>query len=83
MNSTTTVESTHRKDIVELLEAAYHHKLISWNDGLIYSDFIKALWRTFLKHESFSEKAMFIQESIGEHGALELLASEIDLSRKK
>lgn len=82
MKFLTTLKPLHRKEIHELIEQAYRYELISWNDGLVYSDFIRALWRTFLKHEAFSEKALLIQKSLGETGALELLSSEIDVSRK-
>jgi len=72
----------YKEDISQLLETAYEYQLISWNDGLIYKDFITALWRTFLKHEAFKEKAVRIQNAIGEVKCLELVASQIDLSRK-
>ena len=65
-----------------LLDKAYDLKLILWNDGMVYSDFIQALWRTFLKHEEFSHEALKIQENLGESGSLELLSDEIDLKRR-
>ncbi|WP_340062993.1 hypothetical protein [Ascidiimonas aurantiaca] len=72
----------YKQDISQLLETAYEYQLISWNDGLIYKDFITALWRTFLKHEAFKEKAKSMQSAIGEGKCLELIAAQIDLTRK-
>jgi hypothetical protein len=66
----------------QLLEKAYSEKLIMWNDGMVYSDFIKALWRTFLKHDDFKNVATQIQNALGEVSSLELLSSEIDLNRR-
>ncbi|WP_340202018.1 hypothetical protein [Ascidiimonas sp. W6] len=82
MNLIYTLEYSTKKEINELLEKAYSLQLINWNDGMIYSDFIKALWRTFLKHDAFCEKANRIQNTLGESNSLELLSSEIDLYRK-
>ncbi len=72
----------YRNEIKKLLEKAYEEKLIMWNDGLQFNEFIAALWRTFLKNESFKNDAARIQKALGESSSLELLASEIDLSRK-
>ncbi|NAS30062.1 hypothetical protein GTQ40_03685 [Flavobacteriaceae bacterium R38] len=72
----------YREDVKKLLEKAYEEKLISWNDGLLFNDFIAALWRTFLKKDYYKDDASRIQEALGEAKSMELLASEIDLSRK-
>lgn len=74
--------SDYRDEVKKLLEKAYEQRLISWNDGLLFNEFIAALWRTFLKNESFKDDAYKIHEALGEAKSLELLASEIDLSRR-
>ncbi len=71
----------YTKEMNQLLEKAYELELFMWNDAMVYHDFINALWRTFLKHDALRIKALQIQENLGEVGALELLASEIDLHR--
>ena len=72
----------HREEVKKLLEKAYEQKLIAWNDGLEFNEFIAALWRTFLKNETFKNDAERIQEALGEAKSMELLASEIDILRK-
>ena len=73
----------YREEVRKLLEKAYDQKLIMWNDGLQFDEFINALWRTFLKNESFQDDASRIHKALGEAKSLELLAAEIDLLRTK
>ncbi|NER13922.1 hypothetical protein GWK08_10755 [Leptobacterium flavescens] len=75
-------QSKYREEVKQLLEKAYDENLITWNDGLVFNEFIPALWRALLKHEEFKEKAVEIQTEIGEQASLELLAAEINLFKK-
>lgn len=75
------MKRAYTQEMNQLLEKAYELELFMWNDSMIYHDFINALWRTFLKHDALRNKALQIQKDLGEVGALELLASEIDLHR--
>ncbi len=71
----------YRQEIGELIEYAQTTRLVSWNDGLIFHEFIHALWRVFLKNENLTAKAMLIRSKLGDELALQLLAEEFNLRR--
>ncbi|UNY98267.1 hypothetical protein MQE36_14390 [Zhouia spongiae] len=61
-----------------LVNKAYDSNMIQWNDGLNFPDFIHALWRLFLKHDSFKEQTNMVLDRITETDALQLLAREVN-----
>ncbi|EDP95944.1 hypothetical protein U8527_13655 [Kordia algicida OT-1] len=65
------------------IEKAFTEKIIQWNDGLNYTEFIRALWRLFLHHDSFKEGTQDILGKLSEEDAIQLLSDEIDITKLK
>jgi len=75
---TTTVNTTDTRLLIrDLIQKAKDSNLAQWNDGLNFAEFIHALWRLFLRHDSFKASASKILEEIPEDNAIELLAQEL------
>jgi len=65
------------------IDKAFAEKYIQWNDGLNYTEFIQALWRLFLNHDSFKEGTQDILGKLTEGDAMQLLSDEIDITKLK
>ena len=65
------------------IDKAFTEKFIQWNDGLNYTEFVRALWRLFLNHESFKEETQAILGKLTEEDAMQLLSDEIDITKLK
>ena len=63
------------------INKAFSEKLVQWNDGLNYTEFIQALWRLFLNNEHFKPQTLTILEQLSNDEALQLLADEIDITK--
>ena len=70
-----------RELIKQLISKASDSNLIQWNDGLNFAEFIHAIWRLFLNHDSFKQSAEKILKKIPESSAIEILAQEINVIR--
>ncbi|WP_420573775.1 hypothetical protein [Kordia sp.] len=75
--------SASRAIIQSHIDKAFSEKFIQWNDGLNYTEFIRALWRLFLNHESFKEGTQDILGKLTEEDAMQLLSDEIDITKLK
>jgi len=64
--------------IRNLLFKAKSAKMVEWNEGLNFSEFIHAVWRLFLNHENFKTTAEHILKSMSEEDIIELLAREVN-----
>ena len=65
------------------IHKAFTEKYIQWNDGLDYTEFVRALWRFFLNHDSFKDGAQDILGKLSEEDAMQLLSDEIDITKLK
>jgi len=65
------------------IATAMRKKIIQWNDGLNYTDFIQALWRVFKFHEDFKADTEKILHILTEEDAIALLADQIDVRKLK
>lgn len=65
------------------IASAMQQKIIQWNDGLNYTDFIQALWRVFKYHEDFKSDTEKVLRSLSEEDAIALLADQIDVRKLK
>ncbi|WP_046744634.1 hypothetical protein [Kordia zhangzhouensis] len=65
------------------INKALSEKLVQWNDGLNYTEFIQALWRLFLNNDRFKLETQTILEQLSHDEALQLLADEIDITKLK
>jgi len=65
------------------IDKAFTEKFIQWNDGLNYTEFVRALWRLFLNHDSFKDGTQVILEKLSEEDAMQLLSDEIDITKLK
>ena len=65
------------------IDKAFTEKFIQWNDGLNYTEFIRALWRLFLYHDKFKEGTRDILGKLTEEDAMQLLSDEIDITKLK
>ncbi|WP_114904206.1 hypothetical protein [Kordia sp. SMS9] len=63
------------------IDKAITEKFIQWNDGLDYTEFIRALWRLFLNHDGFKEGTQDILGKLTEEDAIQLLSDEIDVTK--
>lgn len=75
--------SASRVIIQSHIDKAFTEKHIQWNDGLNYTEFIRALWRLFLNHDSFKEGTQDILGKLTEEDAMQLLSDEIDITKLK
>ncbi len=71
--------ATSRKMIKGMLSTAYELRLIEWNNGLLFSEFIPAIWRMFQQHRAFNTSAEKILSLITEEDAIQLLADEVEI----
>lgn len=76
-------KSASRVIIQSHIDKALSEKIIQWNDGLDYTEFIRALWRLFLYHESFKQGTQDILGKLSEEEAMQLLSDEIDITKLK
>jgi hypothetical protein len=67
-----------RATIKELVDEAYDRKLVHYNDGLNFTEFIQALWRLLIRDEQFKPKTLGLLDRISKNEALELLAEEVN-----
>lgn len=65
------------------IDKAFTEKFIQWNDGLNYTEFIRALWRLFLNHDNFKDGTQNILSKLSEEDAMQLLSDEIDITKLK
>jgi hypothetical protein len=65
------------------IDKAFTEKHIQWNDGLDYTEFIRALWRLFLNHDTFKLGTQNILTKLSEEDAMQLLSDEIDITKLK
>ncbi|WP_430408743.1 hypothetical protein [Kordia sp.] len=65
------------------IDKAFSEKFIQWNDGLNYTEFIRALWRLFLNHDNFKDGTQNILSKLTEEDAMQLLSDEIDITKLK
>jgi len=65
------------------IDKAFTEKFIQWNDGLNYTEFIRALWRLFLNHDIFKDGTQNILSKLSEEDAMQLLSDEIDITKLK
>lgn len=65
------------------IDKAFSEKFIQWNDGLNYTEFIRALWRLFRNHDNFKEGTQDILGKLSEEDAMQLLSDEIDITKLK
>ncbi|WP_298511979.1 hypothetical protein [uncultured Kordia sp.] len=63
------------------IDKAFTEKFIQWNDGLDYTEFIRALWRLFLNHDGFKKGTQDILGKLTEEDAMQLLSDEIDITK--
>ena len=73
--------SASRVIIQSHIAKAFTEKYIQWNDGLNYTEFIQALWRLFLNHDSFKKGTQDILGKLSEEDAKQLLSDEIDITK--
>jgi hypothetical protein len=73
--------SVSRMIIKSHIDKAFAEKYIQWNDGLNYTEFIRALWRLFLNHDSFKDGTQAILGKLSEEDAMQLLSDEIDITK--
>ncbi|UOB17710.1 hypothetical protein [Abyssalbus ytuae] len=64
--------------IRNLIQKAKDSNLAQWNEGLNFAEFVHALWRLFLRHDSFKNSANKILNQVSENYAIEMLAEEIN-----
>ncbi len=68
-----------QKQMRLLIIKAVNKKIIAWNDGLVFSEFIYAFWRTLKNHKDFAEDVKKITDSLpSDEHAIELLAKEFN-----
>ena len=65
------------------IDKAFTEKFIQWNDGLNYTEFIRALWRLFCNHDNFKDGTQDILTKLSEEDAMQLLSDEIDITKLK
>ncbi|WP_298427727.1 hypothetical protein [uncultured Kordia sp.] len=65
------------------IDKAFSEKFIQWNDGLNYTEFIRALWRLFRNHDTFKDGTQSILSKLSEEDAMQLLSDEIDITKLK
>ncbi|WP_046758474.1 hypothetical protein [Kordia jejudonensis] len=65
------------------IDKAFSEKFIQWNDGLNYTEFIRALWRLFRNHDNFKDGTQHILSKLSEEDAMQLLSDEIDITKLK
>jgi hypothetical protein len=72
------------RDILQShIDKAFSEKFIQWNDGLDYTEFIRALWRLFLNHDTFKQGTQDVLTKLSEEDAMQLLSDEIDITKLK
>jgi hypothetical protein len=76
-------KSASRLIIQSHIDKAFAEKYIQWNDGLDYTEFVRALWRLFLNHDSFKQGTQDILGKLTEEDAMQLLSDEIDITKLK
>ncbi|PTX61392.1 hypothetical protein C8N46_10435 [Kordia periserrulae] len=74
-------KNASRSIIKSHIDKAFTERFIQWNDGLDYTEFIRALWRLFRNHDGFKEGTQVILGKLTEEDALQLLSEEIDITK--
>lgn len=67
-----------RSTVKDLVDEAYNRKLVAYNDGLNFTEFIQAMWRLLTRDDHFRDKTLGLLEKISKREALELLAEEVN-----
>lgn len=65
------------------IDKAFTEKIIQWNDGLNYTEFVRAIWRLFCNHDNFKHETQHILTNLSEEDAMQLLSDEIDITKLK